>query len=156
MKTLKDIILERLKLTKDSKLIKEIPTHFIADNKLAFTKEDINIIQQYAQQLKVKPIVLTNSSISKYSSTNTLDSFLTNIFIYFNDDWDKKFQSNCIYFVYDIFNDNMWYCIITINGKQSYLYKGKFIYYSKNVEDICKELIKYLNENNEFYNAVKK
>ena len=58
MKTLKDLVLERLKLNKDTKINEDIPTKFSKDIK--YTQNEIDIVQKYAEQLDIKPIILTN------------------------------------------------------------------------------------------------
>ena len=147
MKTLKNLILERLKLNKDTKIIGDIPTKF-SDN-IDFTQEEINIIQRYIQQMNVKPIILTNYRVS--DDKKELENYKGVIFMYYDYDWDKRRPTN-----YIVLDKKDWGQVkmihITMNNKFSYEVIRVSSY---NIEDICKKLIDYL-QHSMFYEYVKK
>lgn len=147
MKTLKNLILERLKLNKDTKIIEDIPIKF-SDN-IVFTQEEIDIVQQYAQQMNVKPIILTNYRVS--DDKKELDEYNRTIFMYYDYDWDKIRPAN-----YIELDKKDWGQVkmihITMNNKFSYEVIRVSSY---NIEDICKKLIDYL-QHSMFYEYVKK
>ena len=147
MKTLKNLILERLKINKDSKIAEPIPTKFSKD--IDFTKEEINIIQNYIQQMNVKPIILTNYRVS--DDKKKLNEYNNTIFMYYDYDWDKIRPANYIELDKRPWGqDKMIH--ITMNNKFSYEVIRVSSY---NIEDICKKLIDYL-QHSMFYEYVKK
>ena len=152
MKSLKDTILERLKLNRYTKIGKNISIEF--DKDISFSEKEIDIVKKYAQQFKITPVALSN--YRKFE--DSFDSFITNIFIYFYDDWNTKIQDTYLYLTQDVFHGGSWYCLIVINDEDSYLHDSttNHKYVSKNIENVCKELTKYLDENPDFYNKIRK
>jgi len=156
MKTLNDFIIERLKIDKDTKINDDIPTKFSDD--ITFTQEEINILQKYMKQLKIKPVILTNYTLqTKRIGINKMKQILQsskyNIYVYFNDDWETKRQDTYLYINKDNEEPYTWFVTIII----------KYVYYnfkqnkslSENIEDVCAELINQLQNDNKFYNALK-
>lgn len=160
MKTFNQFIIERLKLNKDSKLVKyDIPTKF--SNNLNYTQRDINIIQEYAQKLKVKPIIISNYFYN-YVTESIKDS-PTYVNIYFDKKWEKDYFTHHISFKRNRYNDNKWCATILLVHRVcdfkslEVIDKNQEQLFSENVEDICKAMIDQLDDMyGEFYNAVKK
>ena len=151
MKNLNIFISERLKLDKDSKISGIIPTKFSDD--ILYTKEEIDIVQKYAEQLKVKPLVLTNYILIRY---NNLHPFKNYICMYYDEGWEKyEKQNNYIYLLKDDEANNKWYAHIVINNHNYCLMNNGKTVSSLNVEDVCKELLQQLDKNDMFYNSVK-
>ena len=135
-------------LNENEDIIDSIPTKF---NKLDYLMSiTINTIQKYAQQLKVRPIILTN-----YQYDYVLYSFRNIVYIYFKNNWFKDFQNTylCLY----IDKNNIFHADIIIRDYGLTVSPKKtWEYTSENLEECCKKLLEYLDENPEFYNEVKK
>ena len=147
MKSLKDTILERLKLNKDSKISKDIPTKF--SENITYTENEIKIIQQYAQKLRIRPVILTNY---EYNDKSKLHYSHNCVNLFYDNNWETKEQSTYI-FLWKF--DGLWKCLIMINNKRNPVAtKTGGFFKSKNVEDICKELLIQI-ERTKFYDEVK-
>ena len=154
MKTLNNFIAERLKINKDIKINETIPTKFSKDIK--YTQNEIDIVQKYAEQLKIKPIILTNY---QYNDTHQkLVGFDKYIFMYFDDDWNncKLNGLNNYIYIKKSFLYNEWegWIVMKENNLRYIQNKNNSLLCSKNIEDICKELLKQL-PNTDFYDEVK-
>ena len=154
-------IVERLKINNDSKISKNIPRKFVY--KTIYTETEVDIIEKYAQQLEIKPVLITNEEyLSKYRSSRSRSSSSSSLFLYFDDDLENTYR---IWFIKDELS-NDWSCRLLFRYDEYCYYiqdkKGDYILYSKNVEDICKELLiqikdtRFYEEAKEFYNEVKK
>ena len=152
MKQLNDFILERLKLDKDSKVSKyNIPVKF--SNNITFTQEEIDIVQKYVEQLKVKPVILTNYMLLRY---HELYPFKNYICMYYDKGWEKyEKQNNYIFLLKDDEANNKWYAHIVVNNQSYCLMNNSKIVSSLDVKEVCKELLQQLDKNDMFYNNVK-
>lgn len=142
MKQLNQYILEKFKI--NSKTAHKVDIEMKLDYKYTnFSKEEIDTILEYAQSLKVIPMVLTNHD-SKY---HVLEHNL--IYLYFTNDWDQVKQKNYLIFRKD--NNNYLgevcidYKIIFLKDKNDDLVTG-------NIETVCKGFIKNLTD--DFYNKL--
>ena len=159
MKQLNDFILERLKLNKDSKLNDGfIPTKF--SNNLNYTQKDIDIVQQYAQKMKVKPILISNYFYNYV--TEIIKDAPTYLNIYFDKKWEKDYFTHHISFKRNGYDDNKWCADILLAHHDcdfkflAVIDKNCKQLFSENVEDICKAMIDQLDGiYDEFYNALK-
>ena len=163
MKTLNDFVIEKLNLNSDSKIRKHneetIPTKF--SNALNYTQKDINIVQEYAQKLKVKPILISNYFYN-YVTENIKDT-PTYLNIYFDKKWEKDYFTHHISFKRNGYNDNKW-CATILLAHHGCDFKSLEVIdknwkqlFSENVKDICKATIDQLDGiYKEFYDAVKK
>ena len=149
MKTIDNFIYERLSLNKQSKIIEIIPTKF--SNDLNYTQNDIDIIQEYSQKLRIQPTILTNYEYNDEKLTLT-DSY-NGINLFYDNNWETKNQLT--YITLWKF-DGLWKCLIMINNKRNDVAtKAGGYFKSKNVEDVCKELLIQIEKTN-FYDEVKK
>lgn len=144
MKNLNIFISERLKLDKDSKISGIIPTKFSDD--ILYTKKEIDMIQDCVQKMKVQPIVITNYLFTN----NELISLNNFIFMYYHNNWDKHRPACYLYFNKDDYENYRENAVYVINKK------GYTICASNDLKSVCKDLIEYLDENDKFYNEVKK
>ena len=156
MKTLNDFITERLKINKDTKINDDIPTKFSDD--ITFTQEEINILQKYMKQLKIKPVILTDYALnSKRVGKNRMKLILHpnkyNIYVYFNDDWETKKQDTYLYINKDDGEPYTWFVTVIIKYVDYNSKRNESL--SKSIEDVCAELINQLQNDNKFYNALK-
>jgi len=142
-------IIERLKLNSDSKISGIIPTKFTEN--IIYSENDIEIIQQYAQKLRIRPIILTNY---EYDNDKSILNFSHNgINLFYDNNWETKEQLT--YILLWIF-EGWWKCLIMINNKRDAVVTKTGGYFkSKNVEDVCKELLIQI-ERTKFYDEVKK
>ena len=83
MKKLKDIIQERLHITKDTG---KNPIDLDIKDENCFTQEEIDEIYDFAHSLKIKPIIITNQYVS-FTNGFVFDKHI--IFIHFYDEWEK-------------------------------------------------------------------
>lgn len=146
MKTLNNFIVERLKINKDTKI--GIPIKF--SNDIIYTNEEINIVQQYAQKLKIRPVILTNYEYLSLKCNTT--SYNNLLFIFFNENWTTTNQEYYIILSKDEKKPN-YGCMIVFNDSSKILPGLNNI--CKNVEEICKLLLEYLDEDPKFYNSLK-
>ena len=143
MKTLNDFIIEKLNLNLDSKIRKPIPTKFSDD--FLFTDKEIDIIQSYVHQMKIKPCILTN-----YTLVNDhLSDYSNHVFIFFNENWNKELPSNYLFITKNPNNSKM--TVITIINNTDI----NTICYNKNLRTACNIILNYLDKR-DFYDAVKK
>ena len=151
MKQLNDFILERLKLNKDTKVSENIRIKF--GGKIDFTQKEIDIVQKYAEQLKVKPLILTNYMLV---GQDGLFPYKQYIFMYYDKSWENnQEQDTYLYLLKDDEENNKWYANIVINSQNYTLMNNNKKVSSFNVEDVCKELLQQLDKNDMFYNNVK-
>lgn len=161
MKSLNDFVIEKLKLNNDSKISKNIPRKFVY--KTTYTRTEVDIIEKYAKQLEIKPVLITNEEYtSKYRSSRSMSSSSSSLFLYFDDDLENTYR---IWFIKDELS-NDWCCRLLFRYDEYCYYiqdkEGNNILYSKNVEDICKELLiqikdtRFYEEAKEFYDTIKK
>jgi AAA+ superfamily predicted ATPase len=142
MKTLNDFVIEKLNLNSESKIRKPIPTKFSDD--FLFTDKEIDIIQSYMYQMKIRPCILTN-----YILVNgTLSDYSNNVFIYFNENWHKEHPSNYLFITKNPNNSKMTVTIIN----NFYI---NTIYDNKDLKIACNIILNNLDENDEFYDEVK-
>lgn len=143
MKTLNNFVIEKLNLNSDSKISNHIPTKFSDD--FLFTDKEIDIIQSYMHQMKIRPCILTN-----YILVNgVLSNYSNNVFIYFNENWHKEHPSNYLCITKNPNNSKM--TVIIINN-----FDLNTIYDNKDLRIACNIILNYLNKNPKFYDAVKK
>ena len=145
---LNQFIVERLTLNKQSKIYEPIPTKF--SENIIYTENDIKIIHQYAQKLRIQPIILTNY---EYNDNKVIDCSYNGVNLFYDNNWETKEQLTYItLWKYD----GLWKCIIYINNKRNPIATKTGGYFkSKNVEDVCKELLIQIEKTN-FYDEVKK
>lgn len=149
MKNLKGFVLERLKLNNDSKISKSIPTKF--SENIIYNENEIKIIQQYAQKLRIQPIILTNYEYDDDKSI--LDCSYNGINLFYDNNWESENQST---FILLWKFESWWRCRMWINNKRNDVAtKTGGFFKSKNVEDVCKELLIQI-ERTKFYDEVKK
>ena len=148
MKTLNNFIAERLKINKDIKINETIPTEF--SENIIYTKNEINIIQQYAQKLRIRPVILTNYEYVSLKCNKT--SYNNLLFIFFNENWTTTNQEYYIILSKDEKKPN-YGCMIVFNDSSKIL--PGLNNNCKNVEEICKLLLEYLDEDPKFYNSFK-
>lgn len=98
-------ITERLKLNSDSKISGIIPTKF--SNDLNYTQNDIEIIQQYAQKLRIRPTILTSYEYD--DEKLTLTNSYNGINLFYDNNWETKKQLT--YITLWKF-DGLWKCLI--------------------------------------------
>lgn len=149
MKNLKGFVLERLKLNNDSKIGGSIPTKF--SENIICTENEVKIIQQYAQKLRIRPIILTNYEYN--DDIPILHSSYNGIKLFYDKNWETKTQLT--YILLWKF-ESWWKCLIWINKKRNPVtIKTGGFFRSKNIEDVCKELLIQI-ERTKFYDEVKK
>ena len=149
MKNLKGFVLERLKLNNDSKIGGSIPTKF--SENIICTENEVKIIQQYAQKLRIRPVILTNYEYDDDKSR--LNYSHNGINLFYDNNWKNKNQLT--YIVLWKF-DGWWRCYIVINYERNAVATKTGGYFkSKNVEDVCKELLIQIGKT-KFYDEVKK
>jgi len=143
------MINERLSLNKQSKIYEAIPTKF--SENIICTENEINIIQQYAQKLRIRPIILTNYEYDEDKSI--LNYSYNGINLFYDNNWETKNQLTYI----SLWKfEGLWKCAIWINNKpNAVVTKTGGSFKSENVEDVCKELLIQI-ERTKFYDEVKK
>ena len=145
------MINERLSLNNQSKLNNRyhIPTKF--SKNIIYTENEIKIIQQYAQKLRIHPIILTNYEYDNVKSK--LDYTNNSINLFYDNNWETK---NQLTYILLWKYKGWWRCFIRINNKGNNVATktGEF-FKSKNVENVCKELLVQI-ERTKFYDEVKK
>lgn len=152
MKQITNYIIEKFKI--NSKTVfkkKDIDIDIERKEKVIFDDKELDIIKQYALELKETPVVLTN----KKFGNNLLINLLNHVFLYFNDNWKESDQDNYLVFIKDIYN-GYWTASINI-GKDYYsLCDDNDKTMKGDINDICLELFNQLKETPKFYNAIKK
>jgi len=141
---LNQFMVERLTLNRNTKIYESVPTKF--SFYIHYTKKEIDMIQECVQKMKVQPIIITNYLFV----FNRLTSLNDYIFMYYNNDWDKHRPACYLYFNKDEYENYRENANYVINKK------GYTICASNDLKSVCKDLIEYLDENDEFYNEVKK
>lgn len=143
------MINERLSLNNQSKLRYHIPTKF--SKSIIYTENEIKIIQQYVQKLRIHPIILTNYAYDDVKSK--LDYINNSINLFYDNNWET--QSQLTYITLWKY-EGWWRCFIRINYERNDVAtKTGGFFKSKNVENVCKELLVQI-ERTKFYDEVKK
>ena len=148
MKQITSYILEGIKINKNIKINKDNINIDVNFNGTEFNEDEVNIIKDFSQNLKVPVTAIASKKFSK-----GLISYINSIYVYFNDNWNTHKQNIYLEFNKDKYN-NTWKAIIYNDKNDSFFTKNNKIV-EGNIDYICSELIDYLNEDKTFYNDVK-
>ena len=142
MKTIDNYINEKLKLNNQSKLQDKININF--DSDLMYGDKEINIVTNFAHQLKIKPVEITNRSWWMGNSYINKSA----IYLYFDEHYkDEDFRGRTgIGFEHW---KSYWRGQIIIDNKTKYSRDND------DIKVICDYMLKYLNKFNEFYDSIK-
>ena len=151
MKSIDNYILEKFKInSKTANKTKEIHREFNTDALTTdISPKEMDTLEEYLQQLKVVPFVMSNQTFW----ADKLYSEKRNIYVYFDEKWNKEDQKTYLVFKKD--QDNEWFVEVLINNKFKFL-KDQYGNYlsSKDIEELCKQFLEKVPE--EFYQNLKK
>lgn len=147
MKSIIEYITEKFKISSKTVYKEQEIKDEINYEHIIFSKEDINTILEYAQSLKVVPIVISN----KIYWNNSMYSEKNSIYLYFDKNWNQTSQENYLQVQKD---GKEYYAEIIIDNKLKFLKNDNNSTVFNNIEEVFKAFDNKVPK--DFYNKLKK